>query len=210
MTCPHCVGADKLFDMRTARRELDKLHDRGPSASTARLLALLGHRGSLLDIGGGVGAIQQDFMRKGGASVTGVDASSAYLQVAGEEAERLGWREHAEFLFGDFVELADLVQPHDVVTLDRVLCCYPDVAALVSASAARARREWGVVFPKERWWTRLGSTVLNLGLRLWGSDYRSYVHSEQHVDALAAEQGLRRAQSDATWVWNVWIYERVR
>lgn len=207
MPCPHCVGADRLFDERTARRELERFRRKGPTASTRKLVASVRGRGtSLLDIGGGVGAVQHALAEAGTERVTGVDASHAYLAAVTLEAERRGYP--SEQHFGDFVEIAERIEPHDVVTLDRVLCCYPDLDALVDASASRARRAYGVVFPKERWWTRLGATLVNLGLRLWRSEYRAYVHSEARVDALVAAHGLQPTTRDATWLWNVRAWER--
>ncbi len=41
---------------------------------------------------------------------------------------------------GDFVEVAGSIQPADIVTLDRVICCYPDVERLVGLSSQRATR----------------------------------------------------------------------
>ncbi len=38
----------------------------------------------------------------------------------------------------------------DIVTLDRVGCCYLAVDELVTASAAHARRLYGLVLPRER------------------------------------------------------------
>jgi len=59
--CSHCEGASDLFNRRTARRDLRRYRSRGPSATTRLLLdALVAQRSgdrTLLDIGGGVGAI---------------------------------------------------------------------------------------------------------------------------------------------------------
>ena len=51
-----------------------------------------------------------------------------------------------EFVLGDFVALADKV------TLDRVVCCYPDDKALLEAAAARARRLVAFTYPRNRWY----------------------------------------------------------
>jgi 2-polyprenyl-3-methyl-5-hydroxy-6-metoxy-1,4-benzoquinol methylase len=206
MPCPHCVSADKLLDPRVARRELSRLHRRGPSASTRKLIAAL-PRGSLLDIGGGVGAIQHAFAATA-ERITHVDASQAYIAIAKAELERLGFTS-SEHLYGDFVELHAGIEEHAVVTLDRVLCCYPDLSALITASAAKARHAWGVVFPKERWWTRVGVRVMNLALRLTGSDYQAYIHPEAQLTALAEAAGLRLESTASTWLWNVWTFQRV-
>ena len=208
MTCPHCVGADALFDTKTARKELKRLLKKGPTASTKALLdAVRGKGESLLDIGGGVGAIQH-VLGEAGARITGVDASRAYLKVAGEEAERRGYGERAVQKYGDFVEVAGEIEQHDVVTLDRVLCCYPDVEALVKASTGKARKVYAVVFPKERWWTRALIGMLNVGMWIWRSDYRAYIHPEERVELLVAAAGLTPAHASTTWMWNVRAWTR--
>jgi magnesium-protoporphyrin O-methyltransferase len=52
------------------------------------------------------------------------------------------------------------------VTLDRVICCYPDVQALVGLSAARARHLYGVVYPQDGWFNQLFVASVNLVFRL--------------------------------------------
>jgi hypothetical protein len=53
------------------------------------------------------------------------------------------------FQYGDFVALAPALSAADVVTLDRVICCYDDMPALVGRSAALAERLYGVVYPRD-------------------------------------------------------------
>jgi magnesium-protoporphyrin O-methyltransferase len=212
MPCPHCASADQLFNDDVARKELRKLQKRGPSGSTLLLLDILtdsGSPGSVLDIGGGVGAIQHALAERGASTVTGVDASRAYLATVRGEAERLGYGDRSEQHFGDFVELAPDVEAADIVTLDRVLCCYPDASALIGASAGKAATLYGIVFPKERWWTRLGSRTLNGWMALIRSDFRSYVHPESLVDEVVARADLAPLQKRSTWLWNVWVYRKV-
>ena len=65
------------------------------------------------------------------------------------------------------------------------------------------------MFPKERWWTRVGARVMNLVLRLRGSDYQGYIHPEAQIMALAEAAGLRLKSTASTWLWNVWTFQRV-
>ena len=66
MTCPHCRGVDKIFDQGTAERDLRTYRARGPGTTTRLLIAALKAAGvadlTLLDIGGGVGAIQHELL----------------------------------------------------------------------------------------------------------------------------------------------------
>ena len=152
------VDYDVHFDADEARQDLLAYRQNGAEGSTRRLIEVLVAEGvegaSLLDIGGGVGIVQLELLKAGIASSMDVDASGPYLQVAEAEAEELGFKDRTAYRHGDFVALADEVEAADVVTLDRVICCYPDVRALVSTSARHARRLYGLVYPVDRWWTR--------------------------------------------------------
>jgi predicted TPR repeat methyltransferase len=208
-----CCGCQDVFDDRTARRDLRRYRRRGPSKSTRMLLEALAREGvagaTVLDIGGGVGAIQHELMAAGAARAVGVDASPAYAKVAGEEAARRGHADRVEERVGDFVALAETVEPADIVTLDRVICCYGDMEALVGRSAERSRRLYGLVYPRESWWVRLGLRLANLAMRMRGSAFRAYAHRTSAVDAAARASGLeRRLVRRAGPVWQVVVYGR--
>ena len=89
-----CQGVDEVFGEKTAQRDLRRYRERGPSRQTRVLLdAIRGQgveRATVLDIGGGVGAIQHELLAAGAARATAVDASTAYLRAARGEAERRG------------------------------------------------------------------------------------------------------------------------
>lgn len=137
-----------------------------------------------------------------------VDASCAYLQAAQAEAGRQGHPDRITYRFGDFVDLAPEVPPADVVTLDRVICCYDDMEALVSASAAKAGRLYGVVYPRDSWWTRLGVSLVNLGCKVRRSPFRVFVHDPATVEEAIQRSGLRRRFYRTTALWQVIVYGR--
>jgi spermidine synthase len=213
MTGCCCQGVDEIFGERTARRDLKRYRKRGPSKPTRILLEALRREGiegvTVLDIGGGVGVIQHELLGAGADRATGVEASAAYLRAAREEAERRGHGDRISYQAGDFVALADRVEPADVVTLDRVICCYPEMEALVSRSADRTRRLYGLVYPQDRWWVGLGIRVTNLIMRGLRRAFRAYLHPTSAVDAVAREQGLvRRFARTVGPVWQVAVYVR--
>ncbi|MDH5588764.1 MAG: class I SAM-dependent methyltransferase, partial [Gemmatimonadota bacterium] len=156
MACRQCEGIEAFFDDGVARRELRRYRRKGVGGTTRILLEALrspsagtGVAGrSFLDIGGGVGAIQHELMAAGATHGTHADASPAYLDAARSEGERRGHADRVRYVLGDFVDVADDIEPADVVTLDRVVCCYPDMPALVDASASRALESYGLVFPR--------------------------------------------------------------
>src|SRR4029453_15287431 len=119
-----------FYSERLAASELRKYRKKGPIPSTRTLIEALKAEGvegaTLLDVGGGIGAIQHELLDAGIARATSVDASAPYLVAAREESDRRGHGGRVTYRHGDFVELAESVPPADIVTLDRVINVYPD------------------------------------------------------------------------------------
>jgi Methyltransferase domain len=208
-----CKGVDELFGERTARHDLSRYRRRGPSKPTRMLLDAIEREGiegaTVLDVGGGVGTIQQELLAAGARHATGVEASAAYVRAAASEAERRGHADRASQRHGDFVALAHEIEPADVVTLDRVICCYPDMPSLVGRSADRARRLYGLVYPRDTWWVALAIRAANAAMRLTGRAFRAHLHRSRAIDAVAREHGLElKLARHAGPVWQVALYER--
>ncbi|MCH8309039.1 MAG: methyltransferase domain-containing protein [Chloroflexi bacterium] len=214
MPCRQCRGIEKFFDDREARSELKSYHKKGPSAATRQLLDAISEREvvkdkTLLDIGGGIGAIQHELLKVGARSAVSVDASSAYANVSRDEARRQGHADRITQHLGDFVELAESIEPADIVTLDRVICCYHDANNLLRRSSDRATRLLGLVYPGDGWLFRVGARLLNLGLRLRRSDFRVFVHPNSLVSAIMEGNGFRRVFYRKNLIWQVMLYERL-
>ncbi|RMH78740.1 MAG: class I SAM-dependent methyltransferase [Calditrichaeota bacterium] len=213
MSCPQCAGLERLFNRRFARLELWMYHRKGPAKTTRLLIeavkSLPVEGATLLDIGGGIGAIQHHLLKAGMNRAIHVDASTAYIQSAREEARRQGLLERIEYHHGDFVELAPTLPEADVVTLDRVICCYPDMPGLVSASLSKARRLYGLVFPRDVWYVKVGRPLLNFGCWITRNPYRFYVHPSREVDALITGEGFSRVFFRKTFTWQVVVYRRM-
>jgi magnesium-protoporphyrin O-methyltransferase len=162
----------------------------------------------LLDVGGGIGAIQHELFPAGLSSAVQVDAAPAYLQLVREEAERRGNSERFQEREGDFVELAQELDLADIVTLDRVICCYPYLEALLDAAASRSERLIGAVYPREGPLTRVGFKVADLGLRLWGKKFQLYLHPRDKVLGKLRDHGFELLSRERTFLWNVELFER--
>ncbi|RZI40332.1 methyltransferase domain-containing protein [Herbaspirillum sp. HC18] len=210
--CSHCIDAESLFSQRIAQRELRRYRRSGLRRTTKLLLRGIGPLGNqamtLLDIGSGIGAIPHELLASGLAHATVVEASAAYLTVSEEEAVRRGHRDRLAYHHGNFVELAGTLAPADIVTLDRVICCYPDMEKLVEASVSKAKQVYGLVYPRERWVTRIGVALVNMALRLRGGAFRTYVHSSDAVEAIVERYGFRRSFYARTFLWQVVTYVR--
>jgi SAM-dependent methyltransferase len=212
VTCCQREGIERQFGRRTARWELRRLRKRGPSATTRALIEALRREGvtnaSILDIGGGVGAIYHELLTSGARDAVHVDVSPDYLNVAREEAERRGYAARVQFIRGDFVDVAPSQNAADVVTLDRVICCYPDMERLVSLAADKTRRLLGAVYPREAWWMRLLVNSVNVVNRLRRCAFRTYLHPPAAIDAVLRSHGLDRRSFRRTLGWEVVTYSR--
>ncbi len=208
-----CARGFEIFDDKSAAEDLARYREHGPDATTRMLVDMIRERGvvgaTVLDIGGGIGVIDHELLQDGARRAVLVDASAPSLDAARDEAGRRASLERIEFVEGDFVSRAEAVEAADIVTLDRVICCYPDMELLVWLSAAHATRLYGLVLPRDRALMRWGARLLNVWFRLRGWRYRSYAHPNAGVDALAAEAGLRPRDERTTFVWRVVLYERV-
>jgi methyltransferase family protein len=208
--CRQCQGIEAEFNAGVVRRQLDRYRRQGPARTTQLLVDALIAEGvdglTLLDIGGGVGAIPHALLAAGVARAAAVEASAAYASAARAEAERRGLADRVALTHGDFVALAPEVAPADIVTLDRVICCYPDMPALVGLSAARARRLYGLVYPRDAWWVRLGLALIDGAYRLRRKPFRVFAHSSAAVEERLRDGGLTRRFHRTTPVWQVAVY----
>jgi len=207
-----CCGVDSVFDSRVAERDLRRYRRRGPHGSSRALISAIRSAGvqgaSLLDIGAGVGAVTHELMDAGVTHAMIADASAAYAEAARSEATRRGHGKQLDVHVGDFVTMAEELPVADVVTLDRVICCYPDMPELVARSTAHARRLYGVVYPRNAWWVRLVAAGGNIMRRLTGNAFRSYMHPEHGIDAAVRHAGFRRRYLTRRLVWIAAVYER--
>jgi Methyltransferase domain len=203
---------DRIFDETSARKELTDYLDHGLDDVTSRLLDAVVTQdvqgSSVLEIGGGVGDVQLELLAAGAASVTDVDASQPYIAVAREEVERRGLADRVRYVHGDFVAVAGGVPPADVVVLNRVVCCYPDMTALVRESTARAQRVYALVLPVDRWLTKLIVGLDNLRHRIGRSSFRAYVHPTAEVERLIRAAGFEPRFEHSGWMWRTLVYAR--
>ncbi|MBI4430071.1 MAG: class I SAM-dependent methyltransferase, partial [Ignavibacteriales bacterium] len=101
----------------------------------------------ILDIGCGVGSLHLTLLAEGAARATGVDISEGMLDQAKKFSEQRKLEEKTWYVLGDFVHKADEIQPADITLLDKVVCCYENVEALVQQSASKTRRVYAFSHP---------------------------------------------------------------
>ena len=209
---PCSCGCPNTFSTKDADADLARYLKKGPDGTTRALVGAIVGEGvegaSLLDIGGGIGAIQLELLASGAARATTVDATEAYVAVARAEAERRGYGDRTIGRTGTFEEIASEIETADIVTLDRVVCCDPDLNGLLASAAGHARRMVGLVYPRGTWWNRLGARVLNALSWLTRSPTRAYLHEPAAIDGILTGSGFRRREIARTLVWQVALYVR--
>ena len=212
MPCNCCEITDNAFSEAEARGELRNYRRRGPMHQTRLILDAIRSAGlqnaNLLDIGGGVGAIHHELLEDIAREATHVDASSAYLKQAKGEAARRGHSERVHFIHADFTDVADQLPEADIVTLDRVVCCYPDFRRLLKSAAEHSRRVLALTYPRQTWYMRMGLRVMNFFQRLRRDPFRVFLHPVSEMDALLKSEGFERVSLRRLFVWEMASYQR--
>jgi 2-polyprenyl-3-methyl-5-hydroxy-6-metoxy-1,4-benzoquinol methylase len=185
---PGCCSTDyrRFFNRKFAARDLERYRKRGLSKTERDLVELVGDvvGASVLEAGGGIGALQLELLEAGAKRTTNIELSAGYEDVA---RELFAGRE-VERRIGDFA--TEEIPSHDIVLMHRVVCCYPDPDALTGAAAARARRVLALTLPQERRWIGWGLRIVNAWLRVRRCGFRTYQHPFATVVAAAEREGL--------------------
>ena len=209
---PCDCGCGNVFGPREAENDLKRYRRNGPDSTTRALIEAIVAEGiegaTLLDIGGGIGAIGFELLDAGVASAQSVDMTEAYIGVERKEAARRGVAERLRGRVGDFVALAAEIEPADIVTLDKVVCCYLDMPLLVGHAAKRARRIVGLVIPRVTWWNRVAARLLDSWSWLTRSPVRWRLHRPADIDRVLAEAGFERHDVTRDFIWHVVLYRR--
>jgi hypothetical protein len=213
MNCQNCCGHDDMFDEKAARKEIRRYRRSGPKKSTKILLNALADRAvegkTLLDIGGGIGVIPAELLIKGLLKATLVEASLPFAMAARELAETIHIEDELEEHVGDFSQLHEAFAKADIVTLDKVICCYKDYESLVTLSVEKADYLYGIVIPGEEWWVKLVHRIGSFLTRLSGSKFRSYVHPIFRVEKIIFDHGFVRSKWQRQREWVIAVYEKL-
>jgi magnesium-protoporphyrin O-methyltransferase len=162
----------------------------------------------VLEIGGGVGEIQIELLKRGAARATNLELSPAYEEEANRLLRELALEDRAERRLLDIAVEPDGVEAADIVVLHRVVCCYPDYERLLGAAEKRTRRLLVFSYPPRNALSRLFVGTENLAFRLLGKEYRSFAHPPSAMLEVLGERGLRRTFAHHTAVWQVAGLER--
>jgi magnesium-protoporphyrin O-methyltransferase len=216
MSCCYLGGAsaaERQFSEKRATKDLAQYRTNGPG-STARLLlagiAKAGQpQGRLLDIGSGVGALTFELLERGLTEAVGVYLSSAYVAAASAEGARRGRTDSVRFIHGDFVGIASQFLAADIVTLDRVVCCYAEYEPLLENSVRHATRCFALSYPRDVWYVRAWVGLQNVARELCRNPFRTFVHSASAVDHVIRRTGFELVSRSSTRTWCADVYRHV-
>lgn len=163
-----------------------------------------GIRGAtVLDIGGGVGELGLELVRRGAARATTLELSRAYDAPAAALAAEAGVAERVERRIGDIAADGSVAEPADVVVLHRVVCCYPDAERLLAAAAGHARRAVVLSHPRDNALSRATLAVDNLVPWLLRREYRAFVHSPGRMAQVLRDHGFQAERVHRGPIWEV-------
>jgi len=212
MPCNCCEMENNTFGEDEAKANLKDYRKRGPANQTKLILeairSLAMMNVTLLDIGGGIGTIHHELLKDVASAATHVDASSAYLKIAAEEAKRLEHTYQVKFIHADFTDVADDLPQADVVTLDRVVCCYPYFRELLKAASSKSRLALALTYPRDVWWMHLGIAIINFFQALQNDPFRVFIHPVHEMESLLDHEGLRKVSVRRLFVWEMALYQR--
>jgi magnesium-protoporphyrin O-methyltransferase len=201
-----------VFKPRFARRSLRRYRRKGLDGLERQMVesaargGLVGVR--VLEIGGGIGALQAELLDKGAERGEIVELLSTYEPYARELAAEKGLEERTSFRVADILEEPAAVEPADVVLLNRVICCTPDGIALTREAARLTRRVLILSFPRDTVWMRGGIRLMNVGFRIMGRSFRVFVHSHAAIRECAEAEGLRVADGAHSIAWEIVTFRR--
>jgi SAM-dependent methyltransferase len=193
---------------------------RRPTAAkvTVSLLGALedaGIRGrTILDIGCGIGDLTSIALQRGAERGHGIELSPKAVREARRLAVERGVADRLTFEIGDGARVE--LPRADVVVLNRVFCCYPDIEGLLERSVAAANDLYaftappssgvgGAIAKAETAWSNRWYRLRDRKFR----GFRVFVHDLDRVDARLRDAGFRRIRDErARLLWQLRVYTR--
>jgi hypothetical protein len=205
-------GCDEFFDPRFARRMAARYRKRGLDRPARRMVEFLQSRGlegaSVLEVGGGVGEIQLELLKRGAERAVNLELSPAYDDEAARLVREAGLEGRVERRVHDIAVDPVAIEPVDIVVLHRVVCCYPDYERLLAAAGSHARRLLVFSHPPRNLVSRAVVGAQNLAFRVRRSEFRTFAHPPAAMLAVLERDGLRRTYGHRGLPWQVAGLER--
>jgi len=165
---------------------------------------------SVLEIGSGAGELARELAQRGAGSVTGIDLSAETVALAEREAAAEGLSGKIRFEVGNGA--TEPLAPHDVVVMNRVICCYPHAQELITHTSDAALQLFAFTVPRNegvlRLYWRLGFGAENTYHALRRRQFRAYLHDVGNIDRWLKDRGMTPTQRFSRQGWLHAIYVR--
>jgi 2-polyprenyl-3-methyl-5-hydroxy-6-metoxy-1,4-benzoquinol methylase len=183
-----------MFGEGFARRMAKRYRRRGVDPTATQMVEFLSQDdltgATILEIGGGIGEISVELLRRGAESATIAELSTAYDEEARRLAEKAGVADRVRRHIIPVAEAPEAMEQADLVVLHRVVCCYPDYARLLGAASGRARRRLAFSHPPRNVVSRVLAAMENSTFVLMRREFRTFVHPPQAMLDVVAAGGL--------------------
>lgn len=210
--CCDARGCDKVFGPKFAAHVADRYRKRGLDRTSQRMVDWLAAQGiegaTVLEIGGGVGEIQLELLKRGAAHTTNLELTDAYDGHARALADEAGVADRMDRRIGDVAADDSVAEPADIVVLHRVVCCYPDIDRLLEAAAEHAERAVVLSHPPRNLLSRTLLGIQNLGLRVMGREYRTFAHPPEVMVEILRRHGFAASHIHRGPIWHVLVATR--
>ena len=200
-------GYRRIFSESSARNEARRYRRKGLDATSRRIVDFLRGQGvegrTVLEVGGGIGAVQLELLKAGATRAVSVELTPTYEEVARELLDEAGLADRVERKVVDLAAASDEVEGADIVVLNRVICCYPDMPRLAGAAADHTRQVLVMSYPRRAWWTGIGLGIANLIFRITRLEFQVFLHRPEQILATSESRGLRTVQDQTGLLWTV-------
>lgn len=207
---PGCCEPDdyqSVFSRRFARRQSRRYDRRGLTPAAQGIVDFATSQGitgaTVLEIGGGVGHLHIELLRRGASHVTNLEMSRNYEAEATRLLEQTEMSTRVTRRFLDIAQAPNEVEPADIVVLHRVVCCYPDYALLLSAAASHAHKALVYSHPAANVVNRVQFGAENTYRLLTRNAFRAFIHPADGMVNAAKSNGLDVAYKRHSRDWDV-------
>ncbi|MGH2428402.1 MAG: methyltransferase domain-containing protein [Candidatus Limnocylindria bacterium] len=164
---------------------------------------------TVLEIGCGYGRLLVGTLLGGARAASGIELDPDAVEEAVERASRAGVADRCVLLVGDGAAIR--LGSHDIVVLDRVICCYRDADRLVDRTLAAADHAYALSVPESRGLlgvrNRLRYGIEGKWDRLRGNE-RTYLHDVRRIERRLVAAGFRRHAAEQLGKWYLGVYVR--
>jgi len=210
--CCSPKGYRWVFSERSAKAAARRYRRRGLEGTSQRIVDFLKTQGvegqTVLEVGGGIGAVQLELLKAGAARAVSIELTPTYEDVAKELVLDAGLTDRVERRVMDFAQASATIEGADIVVMDKVICCYPDMPRLAGAAADHTRHLLVLSYPRRTWWMAIGLALGNGLLWMMRREFRIFLHPPNQIIATSERHGLRAVQTQRGFLWTMAAFQR--